>query len=97
MQLLVLISWIIGLVTRHSYKPFPVKYVVVFPNPSKEMNPLDFIAGALDIWQAEVRAEHKPLLCGSHAPAVLVITLQIGLRQPQQISWKVITMMARAL
>lgn len=28
--LLVLISWIIGLVTGHSYKPFPVKYVVVF-------------------------------------------------------------------
>lgn len=29
-ELLVLISWIIGLVTGHSYKPFPVKYVVVF-------------------------------------------------------------------
>lgn len=68
-----------------------------FSNPSKEMSPLDFIAGALDIWQAEVRAEPGPLLRGLHAPAVLVMTLQVGLRQPQQITWKVITMMARAL
>lgn len=69
-QLLALTSWISGLVTGQSYKPFPVKHVAVSPNPSKETDPLAFIAGAPDTWQTEGRTEHWPPRRRSQVPAV---------------------------
>lgn len=97
MQMLVLTSWIIGLVTGHSYKAFPVKHVAISPSLSEEVDPLDFIADALEIWQAKERAEHWPLILCLCTLAVLVLTFWVGLRQLQRTTWKVITKMAHTL
>lgn len=57
--LLSLISWIIGLASVH-VQAISCEICDLSSQPFEEMDPLNFIAGALDIWQAERRAEHCP-------------------------------------
>lgn len=56
-QLLSLASWIIGQVCAH-LQAISCEICGLSSQPLEEMDPLNFIAGALDIWQAEGRAEH---------------------------------------
>lgn len=64
----------------------------------KEVNPFDFIADALHIWQVGMRAERWPLICCWHVPAALVLhMIWVEIRQRPHVLWKVLTMTAHAL